>query len=171
MDSYRQRTDRYIELMKRQEKVIFWLCCRYARFRRDRSLDLMQDVRERIWRTLDHLAVDASPDQERAWVRWQTRSVLDRHRRHAALPTAPLDQADDVADAELDRETERQELLDELMAFLPPDDRRLLQRQLQGYSAQEIAAELHLSAHTVQNRLSLARQRLSQIYTQINNKP
>lgn len=161
---YDQRTDHYIQLIQRQEGVIFWVCYFSSRFRKDKVVDYQQDVLERLWRTLDTLPEDSSPAAERAWVRMQARSAIGAQQRHEH-PTLPIDDYDPPDD---DSARECRELLDEYMAYLPDDDRHLLEQQLSGYSAEELAAELGITTEAVFQRLSRARRRLRTIRQQLD---
>ena len=165
-NDYQRRTDRYLALLRRHENTLFWLCGRHARFSPDRMPDLLQDVRERIWRTLDTLRPDATAHEERRWVRWQAFSVFGKDRRRKAPPALSLDAIDTLPDD--DNTHAMLMLLDELLALLPDDDRRLLQALCQGVTPEEIAAAEHQALHTVQNRISIARQHLRQVNEQYN---
>lgn len=165
--AYQQRTDRYIALINRHERLLFWLCYRHARYRRELTLDCQQDVLTRLWVTLDSLPVTSSLRQEKAWVRWQARSVLSNLRRDAKPKALPLSAAGPLPDD--DSRHEARELLDELMAYLAEEDRSLLQRQLEGYSVVEIAATLGVTPHAVAQRLLRARLRLRQVYEKLYN--
>lgn len=167
--AYQQRTDRYIALITRHKNLLFWLCCRSARFRRQQALDYHQDVLQRLWYSLDTLPVNASLGREKAWVRLQVRSVLFAQRRDEPPPTLPLNAAAGLADD--DRQHEARELLDELMAYLRDDDRQLLQQQLDGYTAAEMAVDLRVTPHAVELRLARIRKRLRQIYEKLYNNP
>lgn len=163
---YLQRTDRYLALIESHKNTIFWLCFRYARFRRDRTLDYQQDVLERLWRTLDTLPPDSSHASEQAWVRMQARSALGARLRDIP-PSQPLP-LDAVKELPVDnRQQEYRELLDELMVHLPAADHYLLLQQCRGYSADELARELGITPDAVHQRLTRARQRLRKIYEQL----
>ena len=164
---YQLRTDRYLQLLERYQNVIFWLCYRYAHYRQDCTLDYLQDVRERIWRSLDKLRPGMSEGEECQWVRLQAQSVLSNHLRKHKPPTVSLDKVGDMPDP--DNTDAMFMLLDDLLSLLPADEGRLLRDLCQGITAEEIARDRHLSLHTVQNQISIARRHLRQINEQYNN--
>ena len=72
-------TDRhstYTALLMRHREMLWRLCLNRANGDSDRSKDLMQEITIALWENYDKLRLDASPAQERAWVRWQARSVF-----------------------------------------------------------------------------------------------
>ena len=118
----------------------------------ERCRDLVQEVSIALWRHFGQLRPDATLQEERAWVRWQTRSVLDfqrRMQRPTPLPLTPgmadLQVADDIL--------EQHEELEELMSTLNDDERRMLRLQLEGYRADEIAEAMGLKRDAVYQRL------------------
>ncbi|MCR5445822.1 MAG: sigma-70 family RNA polymerase sigma factor [Bacteroidales bacterium] len=162
-----QRDERYLDLIERYQDPIFWLCYRRASFRRQLAFDYQQEVRLRIYTSLDTLSPDATPRQEHAWVVSQARSVLSNLARHEH-PTLPLGAAGLLVDHDAQREA--RETIDELMAYLPDDERLLLTQQLEGYSVDEIASGLHLPEPAVRKRISRAKQHLRDIYNRLYNQ-
>jgi RNA polymerase sigma factor (sigma-70 family) len=92
-----------------------------------------------------------------------TRAVLnvrrDRGRdRYILVPDDQLpEQAQDASDFD---QLEGQEWVDDLLGKLPPTQRAVLSRYLDGLSMNEIAAELRKSESTIRQNLKLARDRL-----------
>lgn len=144
--------DPFDELLKRHRPMVWRMCWISAHGNYERCRDLVQEVSIALWRHFDQLRPDATLQEERAWVRWQTRSVLDfqrRMQRPAPLPLTPgmadLQAADDIL--------EQQEELEELMSTLNDDERRMLRLQLEGYRADEIAEAMGLKRDAVYQRL------------------
>ena len=164
---YLQRTERYIALLHRHERLVSWRCALYARFRTPYALDLEQEVRARIWCTLDNLQADASEGEEHQWVVNQIRSVLDHAGRSRSVKAIPLERM--VEPSSNDTTAEALRLLDEALALLPDGDSRPLRLLLDGYSVDEIADRLQLAPHTVEKHLAKARRRLRTIIEQIKN--
>ena len=147
-----QNSDPFDELLKRHRPMVWRMCWISAHGNYERCRDLVQEVSIALWRHFDQLRPDATLQEERAWVRWQTRSVLDfqrRMQRPAPLPLTPgmadLQAADDIL--------EQQEELEELMSTLNDDERRMLRLQLEGYRADEIAEAMGLKRDAVYQRL------------------
>lgn len=146
------RHSAYTELLERHRRMVWALCWKSARGNYERCRDLVQEVSIALWRHFGQLRPDATLQEERAWVRWQTRSVLDfqrRMQRPTPLPLTPgmadLQAADDIH--------EQQEELEELMSTLNDDERRMLRLQLEGYRADEIAEAMGLKRDAVYQRL------------------
>ncbi|MBO4586306.1 MAG: sigma-70 family RNA polymerase sigma factor [Bacteroidales bacterium] len=144
--------DSFNELLKRHRPMVWRMCWISAHGNYERCRDLVQEVSIALWRHFDQLRPDATLQEERAWVRWQTRSVLDfqrRMQRPAPLPLTPgmadMQAADDIL--------EQQEELEELMSTLNDDERRMLRLQLEGYRADEIAEAMGLKRDAVYQRL------------------
>lgn len=150
-----QNSDPFDELLKRHRPMVWRMCWISARGNYERCRDLVQEVSIALWRHFGQLRPDATLQEERAWVRWQTRSVLDfqrRMQRPTPLPLTPgmadLQAADDIL--------EQQEELEELMSTLNDDERRMLRLQLEGYRADEIAEAMGLKRDAVYQRLHRA---------------
>ena len=150
-----QNTDFFNELLKRHRPMVWRMCWISAHGNYERCRDLVQEVSIALWRHFGQLRPDATLQEERAWVRWQTRSVLDfqrRMQRPTPLPLTPgmadLQAADDIL--------EQHEELEELMSTLNDDERRMLRLQLEGYRADEIAEAMGLKRDAVYQRLHRA---------------
>lgn len=157
-----QNSDPFDELLKRHRPMVWRMCWISAHGNYERCRDLVQEVSIALWRHFGQLRPDATLQEERAWVRWQTRSVLDfqrRMQRPTPLPLTPgmadLQAADDIL--------EQQEELEELMSTLNDDERRMLRLQLEGYRADEIAEALGLTRDAVYQRWHRAIQRMRSI--------
>ena len=147
-----QNSDPFDKLLKRHRPMVWRMCWISAHGNYERCRDLVQEVSIALWRHFGQLRPDATLQEERAWVRWQTRSVLDfqrRMQRPTPLPLTPgmadLQAADDIL--------EQQEELEELMSTLNDDERRMLRLQLEGYRADEIAEAMGLKRDAVYQRL------------------
>lgn len=147
-----QNSDPFDELLKRHRPMVWRMCWISAHGNYERCRDLVQEVSIALWRHFDQLRPDATLQEERAWVRWQTRSVLDFQRRMQR--PAPLSLTPGMADMQAaDDILEQQEELEELMSTLNDDERRMLRLQLEGYRADEIAEAMGLKRDAVYQRL------------------
>lgn len=150
-----QNSDPFDELLKRHRPMVWRMCWISAHGNYERCRDLVQEVSIALWRHFGQLRPDATLQEVRAWVRWQTRSSLDfqrRMQRPTPLPLTPgmadLQAADDIL--------EQHEELEELMSTLNDDERRMLRLQLEGYRADEIAEAMGLKRDAVYQRLHRA---------------
>lgn len=150
-----QNSDPFDELLKRHRPMVWRMCWISAHGNYERCRDMVQEVSIALWRHFGQLRPDATLQEERAWVRWQTRSALDfqrRMQRPTPLPLTPgmadLQAADDIL--------EQHEELEELMSTLNDDERRMLRLQLEGYRADEIAEAMGLKRDAVYQRLHRA---------------
>ncbi|MBQ8703306.1 MAG: sigma-70 family RNA polymerase sigma factor [Bacteroidales bacterium] len=144
----------YTALLCRHRQLVWTLCWARARGDRERCRDLVQDVSLSLWEHFGKLRPEASPFEERAWVAWHTRTVLDHLHRRPSPTLVPL--PDNLSASEdHDRET-----LDELLESLTDTDRQLVQLRLEGYNADEIAEQTGLRRDAVYQRLHRIIERL-----------
>ena len=104
-----------------------------------------------LWLKFDTMT-GRSEWQQRVWVRRVTRSVLVdlyRKKRHELEPFTE-EMAESVAIEDIDVA----ERIDDLFSALTPDEQRLMRMRLEGYSAEEIAAELKIEANAVYQRVN-----------------
>ena len=145
----------YTDMLMRHRTMVWRMCLRRARGDVEASRDLMQDVSLSLWEHFNDLRQGCPPLEERAWVYWHTRSVLDHmHRRQG---TSPLPLQDNVAgDMAADDNLGRQELIDSIMASLSPDEQRMMRLRMEGYRADEIASIMGLNRDAVYQRIHRA---------------
>ena len=129
----------------------------------ERSRDLMQEVSIALWIHYEQLRPDASPQEERAWVRWRTRSVIDLQRRlKKNMPAIPLSPGMEDTLSSSDVEPQREEL-DRLMESLGADEKHLLQLLLEGYRADEIGEALGMGRDVVYQRYHRAVKKMRRV--------
>ena len=130
--------------------MVWRLCWVRARGNYERCRDLVQEVSIALWLHFDALRPDATPGEKRAWIYWQSRSILDLQRRLQKPPMQPLTALleETVAD-----EDSRQNEIEDLMAALSPEEQRLVKLYLEGYRSSEIAKTMGLSRDSVYQRL------------------
>lgn len=145
------RNSAYYELLERYRPMVWRLCWRHARGDWDRCNDLVQEVSIALWERFGQLPPDAPPQVQRAWVRWQTRSVLDLQRRKQHLVTEPL--TDAMTKTLVDDSENDKEKVAEVMELLTPEEQRLVRLQLCGYNAAEVAQIMHLTRDAVYQRM------------------
>ncbi len=135
--------------------MVWALCWKSARGNKSRCNDLLQEVSITLWIHFDELRSDAVPQEEKAWVRWWTRSVLDLQRRKERPSLLPLTAmvADTVAADDL---LVQKEEMEHLMAALSPAEQELVRLHIEGYRPKEIASIMGLSREVVYQRLHRA---------------
>lgn len=141
---------RYTALVSRYGGAIRALCRARARGDNDHCDDLVQDVMLSLWEHFGKLRSDATPQEERAWVIWHTRTVLDHLHRKPVVSMEPL--SDEIADTVADEESVESEMLQSIMADLDENDRQFIQMYLDGYTGEEIAEQLGVSRDVVYKR-------------------
>ena len=148
----RKRHDAYCALMQRHRETVWRVCWRFAHGDRERCKDMVQEVWVVLWLKFDQLRPNANALQQRAWVWRVARSVLvDLYRRRneeAVRLTEVLEE--NVADSHPDYAEE----IDDLLARLGPDERRLMQMRLEGYDANEIADAFGIERNAVYQRVN-----------------
>lgn len=144
----------YTEMLSRHRQLVWSLCWTRARGEVERCRDLVQDVSLSLWEHYGKLRPGANAFEERAWVAWHTRSVLDHLHRRPTPTLVPL--TEEVPD----RQNDDGEIIDELLEHLNDTDRRMVQLRLEGYTADEIAGQIGLSRDAVYQRLHRIIERL-----------
>ena len=150
------RHESYTALLRRHRHLVWTLCWARAQGDVERCRDLVQEVSLSLWEHFGKLRLDASPFEERAWVTWHTRTVLNHLHRRPKPVLVPL--TDRMA-AHLPAPDDGNPL-DALMETLSPVDQQLVQLRLEGYDAAAIATQLNIKRDTVYQRLHRIIERL-----------
>lgn len=145
------RNSAYYKLLERYRPMVWRLCWRHARGDWDRCNDLVQEVSIALWEHFGQLRPNATPQEQRAWVRWQARSVLDLQRRKQHLVTVPF--TDAMTETLVDEPESDKEKVAEVMELLTPEEQRLVRLQLCGYNVAEVAQIMHLTRDAVYQRM------------------
>jgi RNA polymerase sigma factor (sigma-70 family) len=137
----------YTELLRRHRRLVWALCWARACDDYERCRDLVQEVSLSLWEHYGGLRPNASPIQERAWVFWHTRTVLNHLLRRPSPTLVPLP-------AEVpEPQDDSAERVDDLIASLSEEDQRLVRMRLEGYEAEEIGQALGIKRNAVYQRL------------------
>lgn len=146
----------YTALLMRHRDLLWHLCWHHAHGDRDRCLDLLQEVSIALWENIGKLRGDASPRQERAWVKWQARSVFYQIGRQQKTQLLPLNEAladDGHTPGSENEEMQRRETIDDLLATLSPNEQRMIRLYLQGYNGDEIGQQMGISRNNYYQRM------------------
>lgn len=145
----------YTALLLRHRTQMWRMCWLCARGNWDLCCDLLQEASIALWLNLDKLRPDATPGEERAWVRWQVQSLFEHMGRRRQLSTVPITAA--MADSLADDDSKQvKDDLDEVMSVLNADEQRLLSLRLEGYCPEEIASIMGINRDAVYQRLHRA---------------
>ena len=149
------RQSRYTELLHRHLPMVWRMCWVRARGDYERCRDLVQEVSIALWLHLDVLRTGISDKEERAWVRWQTRTTLDHMHRSQRPPMLALTEAmvDTIPDGDSAAAVED---IEHLMAVLSSEEQQLVRMHIEGYRADEIATILGLRRDAVYQRMHRA---------------
>lgn len=153
--------DPYTTLILRHKKLIWHLCRRYARRDADRCCDLVQEVSVALWEYYGRRKPGSGLVAERRWVALNTNTLLRNMHRAGRATETPVDNWQESAIA--DDCDHARDLVQDLMAALPDDDRKLLQLRLDGYSGSEIGEQMGLSRDAVYQRINRIIKKLKQI--------
>lgn len=145
----------YCNLLKRHRPMMRRMCWVSARGNTEHCRDLEQEVSIALWLHFDKLRPDASPQEEKAWVRWTTRSTLDHLNRRQRPPLVELTETMSATISDTG-DTSASEEIEELMAALNPEEQRLLQLYIEGYCGEEIAATMGIKRDAVYQRMHRA---------------
>ena len=152
----------YTAMLMRHRDMLWQLCWNRSGGDRDRCCDLLQEVSIALWENFGKLRPNASAAQERAWVRWQARSVFYQIGRQQKPAIVPLNAAvDDMANDE--DAQRRKELIDDLLSALDPDEQRMVSMYLEGYHGDEIGERMGISRDNYYQRMHRAVQKLRRL--------
>ena len=156
------RHDAYTALLMRHHTMLWRMCWHRAHGDRDLCCDLLQEISIALWENYDKLRPNVTQQQERAWVRWQARSVFFQIGRRQTLPTEPI--TDTISDSVSDEDAQhRKELLDDLIAVLEPEEQRMMHLYLEGYHGDEIGQQIGISRDAVYQRMHRAVQKMRRV--------
>ena len=163
MEQYsRQRYEAYKAFMRRHHKAVWRVCYDFAQGNIHQCEDLVQEVWIMVWLKFDLLREDASEWQQRMWVRKVTRNVIVDLYRKEKQPEEPI--TAEMEETIATDDSDVAERIDELMASLNPDERRLMRMRLDGYSPDEIAAVLGIERNAVYQRVNRIMTKLKRKY-------
>ncbi len=128
------------------------MCWLRARGDWEQCRDLVQEVSVALWMHIGELRTGITSAEERAWVRWVTRSALDHRTRKRRVETLPLTPLHEERIAAEDRQAQKEDI-DDMMASLSHDEQRIMQLRLEGFRANEIASIMGLSNDAVYQRI------------------
>lgn len=152
----------YGDMLSRYGKQIVRYC--YFRAKNySEAMELIQEVEVAMWESLDTMRA-TTPRQTTSWVNSVMRNTISNHFRRKRLKTVPLEQAASLPladDADLEQ-------LHSLIAYLDPDEQRLLKQLFDGYSRAEIAAAEGLTVGAIHQRMHRIVNRLKEINKKIN---
>ncbi len=160
----RQRYEGYKSFMRRHQKTVWCVCYDFARGDIPRCEDMVQEVWIMLWLKFDTMT-GQSEWQQRVWVRRVTRSVLVDLYRKKHLDLEPV--TEEMAASVATEESDVAERIDDLFSALTPDEQRLMRMRLNGYSAEEITAELKIEANAVYQRVNRIMNKLRQYATRL----
>lgn len=162
-----EKGNRLLELMRRHDKAIWRRCLRYTIGDASWAADLEQEVMLRIWQNLGTLTASPYSKAEKVWVMKVTESVLVNVTRgkHVTLDSLKAEVAD--SDDEIAR---KREVLEELGAYLPEQDKMLLDLLLAGYDNDDIARMLALTHDAVSVRVYRMVAKMRDIHNKLYNK-
>lgn len=160
----RQRYEDYKSFMRRHQATVWRVCYDFARGDIPRCEDMVQEVWIMLWLKFDTMT-GRSEWQQRVWVQRVTRSVLvDLYRKkHPEMEPVTEEMAAYVATEKSDVA----ERIDDLFTILTPYEQRLMRMRLEGYSAEEIAAELKIKPNAVYQRVNRIMNKLRQYATRL----
>ena len=148
----RQRYEDYKSFMRRHQKTVWRVCYDFARGDIPRCEDMVQEVWIALWLRFDQLKTNAPELMQRAWVKRITRSVLVDLYRRSEPESERLTPV--LINTIPDTSVDYAESIDDLMSTLSDDEERLLRMRLEGYDAQEIAAEFKMERNAVYVRIN-----------------
>lgn len=135
--------------------MLWRLCWLRAQGNYEHCRDLVQEVSIALWIHFDQLRHGVSAQEERAWVRWLTRTTLNHRSRYQKPPMLALSEALENT-ITTNNSFPDNECVEELMAALNPDEQKLIRMHIEGYRGDEIAEAMGLKRDAVYQRMHRA---------------
>jgi RNA polymerase sigma factor (sigma-70 family) len=154
--------DRFVTLLEDHKRILYKVATVYCRNREDRG-DLIQDIIAQLWRSFGQF------DDRNRFSTWMYRVAMNvaisfyrsegrRIRETVPIDTFGLDLA--AADRAMDAAGDDVRILHQLIARLNELNRALIILYLDGYSHDEIAGIMGISATNVATKISRIKQQL-----------
>lgn len=157
-DEKRQAERRFMEIVRRQEKLVASICLSFAHSKEEFE-DLRQDSMLNIWRGIDGFRADCCIS---TWVyRITLNTCVSSQRKKVPKAEAIAEFYRDLFDESAAEDVERYEQMYRLIGQLPPLDKAALLMWLDDKSYDEIAEVMGLSRNAVASRLKRAKEKLT----------
>lgn len=153
-----KQRDSFDMLLHRYRGLLFTLCRGYSR-RSTTVEDLLQEATVALWRDRERLL--ALPQVQQAALIWKIA-------RNAAIDTLRRSKETDTLPEGYDAAADDRTLVDELherIALLDEPDRTIVRLQLEGYSYEEIGAEVGMTEKNVSVRLVRIKDKIRKEWT------
>lgn len=153
-----KQRDSFDMLLHRYRGLLFTLCRGYSR-RSTTVEDLLQEATVALWRDRERLL--ALPQVQQAALIWKIA-------RNAAIDTLRRSKETDSLPEGYDAAADDRTLVDELherIALLDEPDRTIVRLQLEGYSYEEIGAEVGMTEKNVSVRLVRIKDKIRKEWT------
>ncbi len=156
---------RYEEMVRRHTGLIRRVCVLRSGGDEELCRELEQEVAIGLWLHLDSYIPGRA---EAVWVYWRARKVVYDY-FHRRLP--PPDRLSrDIADTMAEEINQGCEQLEEIMAYLSPEERRLLELRLEEESVADMADRLQCSPSAVYKRLEQVIKKARKINEKLNRR-
>lgn len=160
-----QLQQRYEAMLRRRERMIHNVCLKYSSGDESRFLELVQEVQIGLWLHLDKYRGGKA---EGAWVYWHSRKIISDYFHHRLAPPEQL--REEIADTLAEEVYHGREQLEEIMVYLTPEERSLLEMRLEEDNVAGMAARLHCTPNAVYKRLRRVIQKAKIINEKLNRK-
>ena len=161
------REDPFLAELQQHKAILYKVANAYCNRREDRG-DLIQDITMELWRAWPRF------DRTQAFSAWMQRIAINvaisffrgqNRRIRDALPIEDFGMDLAAADRVLDAEGDDLRALHQLIARLDDVSRALILLYLEGYSQEETAAMLGMTATNVATRIGRIKQKLQRDYS------
>ena len=156
---------RFDALWSRYHRWIWFWSIRYARNDVEIGHDFSQEVAIALFRNIDGLVARPGTLSEFLWVRRVATSTLGKHGHKARIEIATL--TDELEQLLIEENSRAKETVQELMEYLPDEDKAFLQLYLDNYNYKEIAIIMETTESNVKTRLHRTRDKLKETYKKI----
>lgn len=140
----------YADLMLRYGDLLNSICIAKSETLEE-AQEFQAAAEDAVWNGMRTFRADYSESQQKRWFRTVVHSaVVDcfRHRHHKLPLTGNLHNR-----ISIDPDDSDNEILDELVSYLPESDKQFVARLREGYFLPEIAKEMHITPSGARKRL------------------
>lgn len=156
---------RFNELWSRYRSWVWLWSLLYARNDVEIGHDFSQEVAIALFLNIDNLFARPSSLSEFRWVKRVSFTTLGKHGHKDKIDITAL--SDKLERTLIEENNQAQELIKELMVYLPDDDRKFLQLYLENYKSKEIAKIMGITESAAKTRFLRIRNKLKEIYKNI----
>lgn len=152
-------------LLRRHAGLIHHVCVRRSKGDAELCKLLQHEVSVGLWLHLDSYRGGKA---EPAWVYWRARKIISDYFQQRIAPPEQLSL--EIADTLAEEVFHAREQLEEIMAYLTPEENQLLEMQMEEAGVKEMSLRLQCTSNAVYKRLKQVMKKAKIINEKINKR-